>query len=310
MKNILITLSNCGVDDRSPLEAIENAGFRPVTNPYCRKLNQDEVGELIREYQPVGMIAGVEPLNKEILEHAQSLKVISRCGVGLDNIDLETARKREIKVLSTPAAPCQAVAELTVAMMLASLRKIVTVNKSIQEGRWERPMGQLLHEKKVGVIGCGRIGSRVAELLSGFGVNLCGYDPEIKSHTLIEMVSFQNLLETADLVTLHLPYHEGTHHLIGRPELGTMKTGAILVNTSRGGLVDEEALYDSLKSGHLGGACLDTFEKEPYTGKLISRPNAILTPHIGSYAREARIKMEIEAAENLLAVLGGGVLSK
>jgi D-3-phosphoglycerate dehydrogenase len=305
MNKILITTSSFGKEDPSATKLLQDAGYEVILNPHGRKLSEDEVLNLLLEVKPVGMIAGVEPLTARVLEQAKDLKVISRCGIGLDNVDLNATRDRGIIVLNAPDGPTQAVAELTVGLMLAGLRHIVETDTAIHSGQWKRPMGRLLAEQTVGIVGCGRIGSAVAELVKPFGTKLLGYDPNISRHQVIHLVRLDELLEEADIVSLHLPYGKSTHHLVDKQLLGKMKKGALVVNTSRGGVVDEQGLYEAIVSGHLGGACIDTFEEEPYTGPLTNLPQVVLTAHIGSYAKEARTKMERQAILNLLSAMKG-----
>ena len=303
MKNILLTISSCGVEDTEPIEVLEKAGYNVIFNPYKRKLCKEEVIELIVKHDPVGVIAGVEPLTAEVLSKAKGLRVISRCGVGLDNVDSEAANNLGIQVYNTPDAPCLAVAELAVALMLAALRKINQVDQRLKSGNWFRPMGNLLSGKTVGIVGCGKIGSHLAKLLSGFEVELIGYDNCLDEHQIINLCSLDGLLAKAEIVTLHVPYAENTKYIVDRDFLHKMRPDSILINTARGGLVDEKALYEAVKSGRIAGACLDTFEEEPYSGELTELENVILTSHIGSYAIEARVNMEKEAALNLLKAL-------
>jgi len=303
LKKVLITTSSYGKEDPSVIGLLNEGGYEVVLNPFGRKLTEEEVLELLRKVEPVAMIAGVEPLTAGVLGCAAGLKVISRCGIGLDNIDLDAARQKGIAVLNTPDAPTQAVAELTVGLMLAALRKIIEVDAGIRAGNWRRPIGKLLGEQTVGIVGCGRIGSMVAQLLKTFGSELIGYDPFIKEHPKITLVSLDKLLSQADIVSLHIPYNQSVHHLLNKQLINNMKNGAVLINTSRGGIIDEEALYDAVIEGRLAGACLDTFEREPYTGPLARLSQVILTPHVGSYAKEARVKMEREAAFNLLSAM-------
>lgn len=274
-----------------------------IKNPFKRKLTEPEVIALIEEYQPVGMIAGVEPLTRDVLKKAKKLKVISRCGIGLDLVDLEASRELGIVVTNTPDAPTISVAELTLGMILGLMRHLHTTDAGIRQGKWERPMGMLLNGKTVGIIGCGRIGTNVAKLFSAFGCRVLGYDPYLERHDYCDLISIDRLFAQSDIITLHVPYSNENHHFIKAEKLAAMKSGAVLVNAARGGLVDEQALYEALKSGHLGGAALDCFEEEPYTGPLRNLDNVILTAHIGSYAKEARILMEQQAVDNLLREL-------
>lgn len=303
MNNVLITTSSFAENIPDFLASMESAGLRPILNPYRRKLSEDEVTALIREYQPIGIIAGVEPLTRAVMTTAPFLKVISRCGIGMDSVDLAAAAELGIIVTNTPDAPTIPVAELTIGLMLTLLRSLHLSDASIRRGEWERPMGTLLHGKTVGIIGCGRIGSCVARIASAFGCRVIGHDPYCSSHPNIELTTLENLLSIADVVSLHLPYMGDTHHLVDGERLALMKPEAVFINASRGGLVDEVALAGALAAGKLSGAALDCFESEPYSGPLVGLKNTLLTGHIGSYAREGRMIMERQAVDNLLKAL-------
>lgn len=303
MSRVIITTSSFGKEDPSAITMLCEAGYEVVLNPFGRKLTEEEVMELLLSVQPEGMIAGVEPLTAKVLRSVPGLRVISRCGIGMDTVDLEAAGKASITVMNTPDAPTQSVAELTVGLMLAVLRNIAETDANIRMGKWKRPMGRLLGAQTVGLVGCGRIGTAVAKLLGAFGSELIGYDPYIREHKFISLTPLEPLLAEADIISLHLPYTQSLHHLFSRELIGKMKRGAVIINTSRGGFIEEGALHEALVSGHLAGAGIDTFESEPYMGSLVSLPNVVLTPHIGSYAREARIKMERDAVLNLLSAL-------
>lgn len=297
MKNVLITTSSFNA---KLLAFIQSSGLSTVLNPYKRKLTEAEVNDLIQKFRPVGMIAGVEPLTRETLVKAPFLKAISRCGIGMDSVDLEAANEQEILVTNTPDAPTIPVAELTIGMILAALRSTHLSDSSIRIGNWERPMGSLLYDKTVGIIGCGRIGSYVAKILSSFGCQVVGFDPFLNTHSHIKLLTFEKLLQVADIVTLHIPYTDSNHHIINSDSIALMKKGALLINAARGGLIDETALVAALQSKSLSGAAIDCFESEPYTGPLCQVNNAVLTAHIGSYATEGRLIMEQQAADNLL----------
>lgn len=303
MKNILITTSSFGEQCPEHLASLQGSGLKAVMNPYGRKLTEDEVAGLIQEFQPVGMIAGVEPLTRAVMEKAPFLKAISRCGIGMDSVDLSAAEELGIVVSNTPDAPTIPVAELTIGLILTLLRSLHVSDASIRLGGWERPMGGLLHGKIVGIVGCGRIGSYVAKIVSAFGCRLIGYDPYITSHANVELMALEELLQLSDLISLHIPYSDNNHHIINAERIAHMKQGAVLVNASRGGLVDEVALVEALESGKLSGAAIDCFEQEPYAGPLAGKANTLLTSHIGSYAREGRMIMEQQAVENLLKAL-------
>lgn len=283
---------------------LREAGQSVILNPHKRKLSEAEVRDLVREHRPVGMIAGIEPLTERVLADAGGLKVISRCGAGTDSVDLAAAQRLGITVTATPDAVTVPVAELTMGLILGVLRHIHVADASVRRGGWERPMGTLLFEKTVGIVGLGRIGTYLSRLLSPFGCRLVGFDPALAMHEICRLVEMEELLELSDVVTLHLPYSEENHGIINRDRISRMKQGAVLINAARGGLVDEQALAEAIRSGWLSGAGLDCFEKEPYRGDLTELPQVLLTPHIGSYAAEARSMMERQAVDNLLLELG------
>lgn len=303
MQKILITTSSFGKRDKLPLRMIEEKGYQPVLNPYSRKLDSQEVSELIETHQPVGIIAGVEPLNAKSLKSAYKLIVISRCGIGLDNVDLVFAQEKNIKVSNTPDGPTQAVAELTLGLILALSRQICMSDSSIRKGQWHRPMGNLLQSKSVAVIGCGRIGSQLIRLLKPFNCDIMGIDPGVPESGFWKKTDLDEALSKANVITLHLPYSSENHHFIDQDKLEMMNSDAILINASRGGLIDEKALYDALVKNQIKGAALDCYESEPYGGPLVELDNVLLTGHIGSYAVEGRIAMEVKAVENLLTHL-------
>ncbi|MBU4376484.1 MAG: phosphoglycerate dehydrogenase [Candidatus Omnitrophica bacterium] len=299
MPNIFISTTSFAKYDDSPLRLLKAGGFDVTRNPYDRKLTAEEITKLAKDAE--GIIAGTESLTGEVLRKLKHLKVISRCGVGLDNVDLKEAESLEIEVFNTPFAPTSAVAELAVGLILNLLRKVTRMNAAVKDGIWDKQMGNLLHGKKTGIIGFGRIGQKTGELLSAFGAELAYCDREPKTFSIdCKQMKFRDILEWADILTLHLDVSNTCGYMIGEKELKMMKKGSWLINLSRGGVVDEQALFVAIKSGHLQGAALDVFEREPYNGPLIELDNVILTPHIGSYAKESRIRMEIEAAENLI----------
>ena len=300
MSKLVISTSSFDVDNNPHLQHLVKAGMNIVGNSFKRKLTEDEIIELLGQ-DTVGMIAGIEPLTKRVFMSAKGLKAISRCGAGLDNVDLTAAKRQDITVFNTPEAPAQAVAELTMSLILAALRRICQVDQLLRADRWSRMQGQLLAAQLVGIIGLGHIGRRVAKLCQAFDARVVAHDPYIDptSHG-VELVPLKKLLAEADVISLHLPYGANTHHLLDAKAFARMKPGSIIINAARGGLIDEIALDEALISGHLGMAALDVFEQEPYRGPLIKNDKIILTSHIGSLARESRMRMEIEAAENLL----------
>jgi len=304
---ILISSRSFGETSSKPIEVLKNAGFDVTLNAYKKKLNEAELIKLIDD--AVGLIAGTEQITEEVLAHAKSLKVISRYGVGMDNIDLDATKKRGIEVYNTPNAPAKAVAELTLSLILNLLRRIPESSNSMKKGMWQPQMGHSLYGKTIGIIGLGRIGKELVKLVQPFNVNIFAYekypdDDFIASHN-IRLGSLEEVLSQSDVVSIHLPLMEETRNIIGAKELSLMKHNSILINTARGGLVDEDALISVLKEGTIAGAALDAFENEPYTGELLNLNNVLLTPHIGTYTKETRMIMEMETVENLIKALSG-----
>lgn len=279
-------------------------GFQIQANPYKRRLMEPEACELLRD--AVGVIAGTEPLTTTVFDACPRLKVISRVGVGLDSVDLDAAARRGIKVFNTPDAHVPAVAELTLGMILASLRGIAVSDRGMRSGQWQRPMGGLLQGRRVGLIGLGRVAKALVEMLSPFKVEVMACDPHWDTafadrHSIMRC-ELPDLLKQAQVISLHVPGAQGT--LIGSDALALMRDDVLLVNSARGGLIDESALHAFLSAHPAAGCALDVFDDEPYSGPLIELPNALLTAHIGGYAREARQEMERQAVENLLIGLG------
>ncbi len=300
MNALVISTSSFDIDNNPPIQHLLQQGMQIITNPHRRKLTEDEIIELLSS-GAVGLIAGIEPLTERVFQSAKNLRVISRCGAGLDSVDLVAAKNHGITVLNTPEAPAQAVAELTMGFILSLLRQISQIDQSVRQGEWPRTQGRLLAAQTVGIIGLGHIGRRVARLCQAFEANVIVHDPYANQvPTGVALMPLEQLLATADIITLHLPYAPDTHHLLNAKAFATMKPKAIVINAARGGLVDENALAEALQTGKLSAAALDVFEQEPYHGPLIECSNIILTSHVGSLARESRQRMEVEAAENLL----------
>ena len=303
---LLITTSSFGAKDTAALAALRDAGYEAVLNPFARTLTEAEITALLAEHRPVGLIAGLEPLTDAVMQGAVAhLQVISRCGTGLDNVDLDAAKRLGIAVLNTPAAPAEAVAELSLGLILALIRNIAAHDQTVHAGAWKKRMGLLLSEITVGIVGLGRVGKRVAAMLRPLGSRVIATDvmPDhdwIAAHG-VSLMTLPQVLAAADVVSLHLPYASGDlFRLMNAERIASMKPGSYLLNTSRGALIDEQAVADALTSGHLAGAAIDTFELEPYTGLLLQAPNLILSPHAGSYARATRNRMELEAAQNFI----------
>ncbi len=299
---VLISSRSFGKIKSGAVELLKNEGLVPILNPHGKKLNEREILDLLDD--SVGIIAGTEKITEKIIKYNDQLKVISRYGIGLDNIDLEAAKQRNILVFNTPETPKTAVAELTITLILALLKKIINVDKNIKRGSWKPEIGNILSGKTIGIIGLGRVGKQVVKFLLQFNVKIlaCETNPDnpFISKYNIDLVSLDELIKKSDIITIHCTLSKQTRYMIGEKELAMMKKTTILINTARGGLIDEGALYNFLKERKIAGAAIDTFEDEPNTGKLKELNNIILTPHIGTYTIETRKQMEIEAAENLI----------
>jgi D-3-phosphoglycerate dehydrogenase len=305
---ILITSTSFGKTDPLPLQNLQAHGCEVIENPYGRPLKEDELISLLADVD--GVIAGLDEFTQKAIQSAKRLKVISRYGVGMDNIDLEAARAKKIRVTSTPGANTQAVADLTIALMLAVARKITRADISTRQGKWERFYGHSLYRKTLGILGLGRVGQAVFRRSAGFEMKALAYDPWqkelIEKTDGIKYADLQDLLSYSDFVTLHLALSEKTHHLIGEKELSLMRPTAYLINTARGSLINEEALYQALKNKVIAGAALDTFTDEPpRASPLLTLENVVVTPHIGSYTYEATLEMGLAAVENLISSLEG-----
>lgn len=301
---VLITTSSFGKNNTEPLELMKNNGLEYIINPFGRKLTEDELIDLINEHKPEYLIAGTEKITSKALDIMKPyVKMISRCGVGMDGIDLEYAKKINLPITNTPDAPTMPVAELTLGVILNLLRKISFADKSIRNGKFEKPMGNLLNKKTIGLIGCGRIATHLSKLLQPFECEIIGYDPYVKVHSLINLKSFDEVVKNADILSLHIPFTPENKYIINIDVLKKMKKNALLLNISRGGLVNENDLIYALENNIINGAGIDCFEQEPYKGELINFNNVLLTSHIGSYASEARLKQELDSIKNILEVL-------
>jgi D-3-phosphoglycerate dehydrogenase len=256
------------------------------------------------------LTASTEPYTDKVMARAGRLKLISRVGIGLDSVDLLAAERRGIKVSYTPDAPAPAVAELTIALMLSLLRGIHVANSQLHAGNWQRIFGRRIAEVTVGIIGVGRIGARVLRRIPAFGTPRVlandtnpqlKFDPDLK----LEWVGKEDIYRQADLISLHVPLTPQTKNMIRREQLLMMKPDALVINCARGGIINESDLAAVLKSGHLGGAAVDVFEHEPYSGGLCGIERCLLTAHMGSMSVDCRTRMEIEATEEAVRFLKG-----
>ena len=301
MSKIFFASPSFGHYSFRPNNILEEYNFTLRGNSLGRKLLPEEIVELA--YNADGIIAGTEAYSEDVINKLPNLKVISRLGVGLDNIDLKIADKKGIKVFITNS-PAPAVAELILGLMLDIKRRISNQNQNLKEGKWEKKMGSLLQGNTLGIIGLGTVGKALIRLVQGFDFIVLAYD-QVKDEKFqkeynVQYTELNTLLKESDIVSLNINLTDQTKYLINKTRLKLMKSDSVLINTSRGEIVDELALYTALKNGKLAGAGLDVFEQEPYSGLLTELENVVLTPHIGSYAKEVRVQMEIEAVENLI----------
>lgn len=303
MPKVLITTVPFGDKNRLPLDRLEASGVEYVINPIGRKLTENELAELVGDFD--ALIAGTEPITENVMAASSHLKFISRVGIGLDSVDLLAAQKRGIQVSYTPDAPAPAVAELTIGLMYSLLRSIHIANTQLHSGQWQRHFGRRIPEITIGVIGAGRIGGRVLRALAGLGaqrvlVNDAVVDKNPAPELDITWTSKEDIYRQADVISLHVPLTADTNDMIKREQLLQMKPDAFIINTSRGGIINEQDLADVLMSGHLGGAAIDVFQQEPYTGPLARIDRCLLTAHMGSMSVDCRTSMEIDATEEAI----------
>ncbi|RJQ25919.1 hypothetical protein C4565_07745 [Candidatus Parcubacteria bacterium] len=310
MSNIIfVALSTFAEHDLRPLELLETSGYPFRLHSAGKRIT---TAELLRDGTDAAVIlAGVEPYDSATLAQLPALRCISRCGVGVDAIDLPAARQHGVVVANTPGIPTEAVAELALAMFLALSRNLRLQANLMQARRWERTSAHLLAGQTIGLIGLGRIGQRVAQLCYAFNARVLAYDPLVEEPLArslgVTLVSQEQLLREADIVSLHASRSAKQPVLIGVAELSLMKRGAILVNLARGDMVDEEALVEALRSGQLAGAGLDVFDTEPYQGPLCDFEQVILTPHSATLTVETRAAMELQCVDNALQFLAGNL---
>jgi len=308
LANVLVSTVPFASQDRLPLDLLDSVDAHVTINPLGRRLQEKELTELIATTEI--LIAGTEPITHKVIEAAPNLRLIARVGIGLDNVDLLGARDRGSQVTYAPEAPAPAVVELTVGLMISLLRHTHTANTLLHDRQWHRFMGRRIGESTIGVIGVGRIGSRVIQLLSSFGVRRLianEVEPRVDSTQGIdvEWVSQDEVFREADIVTIHVPLTSDTRNMVGRAQLHIMKADAVLINTSRGGVVDEEALLRALQDERLGGAAVDVFTHEPYEGPLTQEARCMLTSHMGSMSIDCRSRMEAEATREAIRFLTG-----
>lgn len=274
------------------------------------KLSEDELVEIIGSYDAL-VVRSATKVTAKIMENS-NLKVIGRAGVGVDNIDLEAATKKGILVVNAPEGNTTAASEHTIALLMALARNIPEAVRSLKNKVWDRKrfMGIELNGKTLGVVGLGRIGREVAKKAIGLGMNILAYDPYIIKQQVenidIKVVDLDTVLKEADFITFHVPLTKSTYHMVGEKQFSMMKDSVMLINCARGGIIDEEALYEALKSGKVAGCALDVFEKEPpLESPLLDLPNLIATPHLGASTQEAQVSVAVDVAKDVIRALKG-----
>ncbi|TGL16979.1 dehydrogenase [Leptospira yanagawae] len=329
MKSVFVsTFPFCRTSPKA-LELLASNGYKVTINPMGRKMKPLEVMEAAKDFD--ALIAGTEDLTP-LVKETTHLKLISRVGVGLDSVPLDLCKKKGISVAYTPDAVSPAVSELAVSLIIDAMRKVSYADREIRKGEWTRPYGERIGGAVIGILGFGRIGKRVASHLLGFfpkEILICDLLEQSQSiellqtisdqmfemnqtlgknwnETNIKQVDFETLLQRSDAVTIHVPLTEQTKNLFNSKTMTLMKQKSVLINTARGGIVNEDDLYQMLKDQKISAAAMDVFEEEPYLGPLSELENVILTQHMGSCSNDCREDMEREAAENIVGFFGSG----
>jgi len=305
---ILVTPRSFASASDKPMKMLTEKGYVIQLNDSGRPYKKEEMLNLVSDID--GIIIGIDELSAEIIERANKLKVISKYGTGLDNIDINIATEKKITVTNTPTANVDAVADLTFGLILSLARRIPEADRKTKSSKWEKITGKSVWEKTLGIIGLGKIGRQVVKRAQGFKMNILVYelikDEKFAQNYNIKYVNLEELLQKSDYITIHIPLIDTTRHMIDHKELEQVQAGSFLINTSRGGIVNEEALYNALKNKKLRGAALDVYVNEPpQKSPLMELDNIIMTPHIGAYTEEAIENMGIQAAQNLIDVLEG-----
>jgi D-3-phosphoglycerate dehydrogenase len=306
---ILVTPTSMKPDEKNPaLDELKKFADEITFNPSGKPLTEQELIPLLEDCD--GYIAGLDFVTAGVVKSCKKLKVISRYGAGVDRVDIDAASRRGIAVCNTPGVNAEAVADLAFGLILCVARRIPALDRLIKEGKWTRSIGIELAGKTIGILGLGAIGKAVAKRALGFSMRVLAFDPymdEAYAHANgIETANFGDTVKNADILSLHLPLNDKTRHVINAEVMRGMKQGTIIINAARGGLIDEQAVCELLKSGHLGGLGLDAYEEEPPTASpLFEMDNVVATPHTGAHTREATANMAELAVSNLIDVMSG-----
>lgn len=303
---VLIATRSFGSTSPRPMQMLKDAGVEIVWVNANSPSVQDEILELVPEASAI--IVGLVPITEKIIEKSSKLKIVSMYGVGFNHIDLEAARKKGVIVTNCPGSNDQAVADLTMGLMVTVARNIPQIDRDIRDGYWKKYLGGELWQKRLGLIGLGNIAKGVVHRAKGFDMQISAYDPyasaEVADALGVQLLSFEEVISKSDFVSLHAPLTEETKCIFSSEQFKRMKPTSYLINTARGGLVDEYALYAALRDGEIAGAGLDVFMEEPLKdSKLVKLRNVVLTAHTGTHTNESIERMGIMAVENVLRVL-------
>ena len=306
MKIFISTTSFAKFSNKS-IELLKNNGISFKLNKKGRKLNEKEIKVSLKNCD--GVIAGTEKYSKDVIDSLPNLKIISRVGIGVDNIDLEAVTKKKISIFKSQTSPSRSVAELALGLLIDCSRQITYQDSCLKKKKWNKRVGNIISGKKLGVIGLGNIGKEFVKLTKGFDLDYYAYDKKkdqnfSKKHN-VKYISLKKLFKVCDIVSIHLSYSKNNNNIIDRKYFSIAKKNLILINTSRGEVINEIDLIHALNKDQLSAIGLDVYNNEPYSGDLIKFQNAILTPHIGSYSKEIRSAMEYEATLNLVKFFKG-----
>jgi len=297
---IAITIRSFG-ETQSLSASLRDVGEISYINDTGKRLDEDELYLILKNIY--GVIAGTEKFTRRVFKSAPNLRIISRVGVGLDSIDLDAANEYGVTVVNTPNSPALSVAEHTIALILTVLKRIAFYNGNMRTKDFTIKSGLLLAGRSVGIVGLGRVGHKVAEMLEMFGCKIHYYDPFL-SEDLVprwkKMDILYDLFKCVDIVTLHVPSQPDGKPIMDNNSFKYCKKGTVIINTSRGALIDEDALAKAIEDGKVWGCGLDVFSHEPYNGKLLDYPQVVATPHVASNTIESRQEMENEAIKNLI----------
>ncbi|MBO4414103.1 MAG: phosphoglycerate dehydrogenase [Clostridia bacterium] len=277
-----------------------------ILNTTGKPLTEEQLFPLVADID--GYLAGLDDITGRVLMAAPKLRAVSRYGVGYERVDIKTAKELGIKVTNTPGANTQSVADLAMGLILSAARQIPYLNGRLKEGNWDRANGREIYGKTIGIIGLGAIGKSLAKRAMGFSMKVLAYDPYIDrkwaEENGVSVCEIEDLVKGSDVISLHVPLTEGTRNIISRERIGMMRDGVIIVNTSRGGLIDLDAAADYIESGKIYGMGFDAFEKEPpEKHRIYEFPNVIMTPHAGAHTAEAVAGMTEMSISNLFSLL-------